>query len=77
MRRLPELAEQAWGRGDPVAACRQSVHAANLINNTRSKGWGELEQTYWKTVIRFCKEAITTLADDVRDLCSKARVKIL
>ncbi len=50
--------EQAWDRGDPVAACRQSIHAAHLMNNTRSKGWGELEQTYWKTVVRFCKEAI-------------------
>jgi hypothetical protein len=57
-RRLSELAEQAWDRGDPVAACRQSIHAAHLMNNTRSKGWGELEQTYWKTVVRFCKEAI-------------------
>lgn len=57
-RRLSQLAKEAWDRGDPVAACRQSIHAAHLMNGPKSNNWDKHEQNYWKTVVRYCKEAV-------------------
>ena len=57
-RRLSQLAEEAWDRGDPVVACRQSIHAAHLMNGPKSNGWGKHEQDYWKTVVHYCKKAV-------------------